>query len=243
MALNVTYITPDRDRRLVGGDAAGAPLPRRATAATVEEILLPGLPLGGLEEAEYSLRVKDFRAGDVLLLLSDGLPELVDPGGELLGYDAVGALSRRARRQERGGDPAMRSSTSAMAGRGARRRRTTSPWWWCGGFEASGDYQTRGPAANGPVRRNSDTAGGSSAALPRRGCATRPTAPRGATPRRCRLPDAPRAAEDHQQLPGVGRMADEAIGRPHARRSAAPAGWRSSCRGRGRWRWRGAPRR
>ena len=90
MALNVTYITP---AEIAVSSAAMPPalLYRGANGGPgeVEELLLPGLPLGGLEEADYTLRVKDFRAGDALLLLSDGLPELADARGEPLGYDAV----------------------------------------------------------------------------------------------------------------------------------------------------------
>ncbi len=41
----------------------------------------------------FSLRGTDFRCGDVVLLLSDSLPGFVDGGGELLGYEAVGAVS------------------------------------------------------------------------------------------------------------------------------------------------------
>jgi serine phosphatase RsbU (regulator of sigma subunit) len=73
--------------------AAGMPpaLLYRAGSKTVEEIALEGMPLGGLAFDYREVRM-DVGPGDVLLLMSDGLPELQDsPGGhgEPFGYPRV----------------------------------------------------------------------------------------------------------------------------------------------------------
>jgi serine phosphatase RsbU (regulator of sigma subunit) len=56
---------------------------------TVEEIEIRNLPLGGLDNEQFDLVERNFNEGDLLLLLSDGLPEAPNPGGSLLDYPAV----------------------------------------------------------------------------------------------------------------------------------------------------------
>jgi serine phosphatase RsbU (regulator of sigma subunit) len=73
--------------------AAGMPpaLLYRATSSTVEEIALQGMPLGGLAYDYREVRM-EVGPGDVLLLMSDGLPELQDGRGEPFGYPRVRSL-------------------------------------------------------------------------------------------------------------------------------------------------------
>ena len=54
----------------------------------VDEILLPGNPLGALGET-YGNTNFDLEPGDVLVWLSDGLIEVLDPDGEPFGYDRI----------------------------------------------------------------------------------------------------------------------------------------------------------
>jgi serine phosphatase RsbU (regulator of sigma subunit) len=54
----------------------------------VQEILLPGSPLGGLGHT-YGHATIPLEAGDLVVWLSDGLIEAVDGSGEPFGYDAV----------------------------------------------------------------------------------------------------------------------------------------------------------
>jgi len=54
----------------------------------VEEIALPGMPLGGLDET-YRESTLELAPGDTVLLMSDGLPELPNRSGDPLGYVAV----------------------------------------------------------------------------------------------------------------------------------------------------------
>jgi len=62
----------------------------RASGET-EEIALQGMPLGGLA-SEYQERSLEIAAGDTLLLMSDGLPELTNGDGDPLGYPRVRSL-------------------------------------------------------------------------------------------------------------------------------------------------------
>ena len=55
----------------------------------VEEVLVPNLPLGGIETEKYDGVKKDFNSGDVMVMISDGLPELPNPANDLLDYEKV----------------------------------------------------------------------------------------------------------------------------------------------------------
>jgi serine phosphatase RsbU (regulator of sigma subunit) len=52
----------------------------------------PRLPLGVREEVAYASRSVDFAADDGMLLLTDGLPEAREAGGEPLGYEALESM-------------------------------------------------------------------------------------------------------------------------------------------------------
>jgi streptogramin lyase len=52
----------------------------------VEEIFIPGVPLGAIRNAEYSSTEKTLKSGDTILLLSDGLPELMNHKEEMFDY-------------------------------------------------------------------------------------------------------------------------------------------------------------
>ena len=55
----------------------------------VEEILVPNLPLGGIESEKFDGVKKEFKPGDVMVMISDGLPELPNPTNDLLDYKKV----------------------------------------------------------------------------------------------------------------------------------------------------------
>ena len=55
----------------------------------VDEIQLSNLPLGGLMNESFSVIDKKFVKDDVLVMMSDGLPEAPNKKGELLDYEAV----------------------------------------------------------------------------------------------------------------------------------------------------------
>ena len=75
MALAVAHVS---DREIAYSSAAMPPaFLYRAADKRVEELFLPGLPLGGLRNSEYRLGVYEFHHHDALVLFSDGLPERI----------------------------------------------------------------------------------------------------------------------------------------------------------------------
>ena len=60
-----------------------------AETQSVEEIEIRNLPLGGLDNEQFELVERSFNKGDILVLLSDGLPEAPDLEGNLLDYQPV----------------------------------------------------------------------------------------------------------------------------------------------------------
>ncbi len=100
--------------------AAGMPPPLlyRAAQEEVTEISVPGLPLGTFASA-YREQTFELAAGDTVLLLSDGFPELPDAGGEPLGYARVRELFAAAAAGEPGDIVAELSA--AVAERTGRR--------------------------------------------------------------------------------------------------------------------------
>ena len=55
----------------------------------MNEIEIVNLPLGGLANEDYELAKIDFDEGDLLVQLSDGLPEAPNPDGELIDYQRL----------------------------------------------------------------------------------------------------------------------------------------------------------
>jgi serine phosphatase RsbU (regulator of sigma subunit) len=87
MALTVARLD---GRRLVLS-AAGMPpaLHHVAARAKVSEIALAGTPLGARGDFPYTEAAIDLAAGDAVLFVSDGLPELPNAAGEPFGYERL----------------------------------------------------------------------------------------------------------------------------------------------------------
>ena len=64
----------------------------KAGSNSVEEIMHSGLPLGGLKNESFEQITRNFETGDVLIQLSDGLPEAPNLKGEMYDYDRLRAL-------------------------------------------------------------------------------------------------------------------------------------------------------
>jgi serine phosphatase RsbU (regulator of sigma subunit) len=81
------------ESRALSVSAAGMPpvLLFRKGTGRVQEIALPGMPLGGLA-FDYQETGMQVEPGDTILLMTDGLPELGNPEGEPLGYPRVRSL-------------------------------------------------------------------------------------------------------------------------------------------------------
>ena len=68
--------------------SAGMPptLIYRSEDDMVEEILLEGMPLGGVIGTERQETSFELQSGDTILMMSDGLPEMLNPENEMLDY-------------------------------------------------------------------------------------------------------------------------------------------------------------
>jgi serine phosphatase RsbU (regulator of sigma subunit) len=75
-------------RRLTLSSAGMPPaLHFKAGQGAVEEIVVPGTPLGARAEFPYAEATAELRPGDALLLGSDGFAELPNAAGEPFGYE------------------------------------------------------------------------------------------------------------------------------------------------------------
>jgi serine phosphatase RsbU (regulator of sigma subunit) len=75
----------------------------RALSGEVEEIVMRALPLGGMTKYQYQQRELALAENDVVVLMSDGLPERFNPAGEMLDYERIfqslPALARQSSEQ------------------------------------------------------------------------------------------------------------------------------------------------
>ncbi|HKQ72271.1 MAG TPA: SpoIIE family protein phosphatase [Blastocatellia bacterium] len=85
MAMTLVRLRGDRMQCSV----AGMPpiLIYRAATHTIEEVPLRGAPLGGLSNYVYRQVETTLGVNDVVLLMSDGLPERFNEAGEMFGYE------------------------------------------------------------------------------------------------------------------------------------------------------------
>lgn len=69
--------------------SAGMPpvLVWRRESGAVEEVMLPSVPLATLAHVRFNETEIDLREGDSVLLMTDGLAEVANPDGDLLGYE------------------------------------------------------------------------------------------------------------------------------------------------------------
>ena len=90
MSLNIAEITQNE---VYLSSAAMPPIYLyKANSNAVEELMQSGLPLGGLKDETFDLITRTFEYGDVLIQLSDGLPEAPNAKGELYDYDQLKSL-------------------------------------------------------------------------------------------------------------------------------------------------------
>jgi len=90
MSLNIAEITNDE---VFLSSAAMPPIYLyKAATKQVEEFMNNGLPLGGLRDEDFVLENRKFEAGDVLVQLSDGLPEAPNLEGEMYDYERLSSL-------------------------------------------------------------------------------------------------------------------------------------------------------
>lgn len=82
----MTLVTLNQNKLELAGAGMPPALIYRAAENSVEEILLEGMPLGGFIGAEREKASFELESGDTILLMSDGLPEMLNPENEMLDY-------------------------------------------------------------------------------------------------------------------------------------------------------------
>jgi serine phosphatase RsbU (regulator of sigma subunit) len=76
-----------KNHRMVVSSAGMPPIYiYRSTTDEVEEIIIKSMPLGGPSLKNYETKEVEINKGDVLLLMSDGYPELFNEKDEMFGY-------------------------------------------------------------------------------------------------------------------------------------------------------------
>ena len=88
-SMAMVVIAVDAHHLQVASAAMPPLLVLRHATGSVDEILLPGVPLGTMADASYALRDVTVASGDAILVISDGAPEAIAPSGEHFGYDRV----------------------------------------------------------------------------------------------------------------------------------------------------------
>ena len=58
-------------------------------ANTIDELMISGLPAGSLKNIQYTSKKIDFNKGDILVMLTDGLPECENENGEFIDYERI----------------------------------------------------------------------------------------------------------------------------------------------------------
>ena len=87
MSLNIVEI--DESEIKISSAAMPPVYLYKAKSSLVEEILYSGLPLGGIKNESFDEVSRSFQSGDVLIQLSDGLPEAPNAKGEMYDYDKL----------------------------------------------------------------------------------------------------------------------------------------------------------
>lgn len=87
MALTIARI--QNDQVMIASAGMPFPLIYRSSNATVEEVHLKGMPLGGVSDFPYTVHSTKLNTGDTVLFRSDGLEEMFNPRQELFGDEKI----------------------------------------------------------------------------------------------------------------------------------------------------------
>jgi ligand-binding sensor domain-containing protein len=87
MSLNIALV---KDNQITLSSAGMPPyFVYRASTNTTEEIQLSGVPLGSFNDVHFDQTSTSFNSGDILVIISDGLPEAPNLAGELFDYQKL----------------------------------------------------------------------------------------------------------------------------------------------------------
>ena len=96
----MAFLNVDQRRATIINAGLPYPLVYRNSTQTVEEVAIDAFPLGVREQAEYARHEINLEPRDRLILYSDGLIEVENTNGELLGFDGLKQLIVRAVRRD-----------------------------------------------------------------------------------------------------------------------------------------------
>ena len=87
--MSFSYLKIDKNK--LGITSAGMPpvFYHHKETNQVEEIIIKGMPLGAMRNASYNTVEMELKSGDTILLLTDGLPEQMNPKEEMFDYSGV----------------------------------------------------------------------------------------------------------------------------------------------------------
>jgi len=104
VALTLVELSHDTGSATVNVKAAGGGMPPLyilRESGSVEEIYVEGLPLGAMETAKYGSIEFQMGKDEMLVLMSDGVPERQNDRGEMFGYAAIVAQIQKIGRIEK----------------------------------------------------------------------------------------------------------------------------------------------
>ena len=87
MCLNICHVT-DSSFEICSAGMPPTYLFKRESN-TIEEVMISGLPAGSLKNSKYSSEKFDFNKNDILVMITDGLPECENSNGEYIGYERI----------------------------------------------------------------------------------------------------------------------------------------------------------
>ena len=87
MSLNIAHL---KNNQLTLSSAGMPPYYiYRAASNTTEEIQISGVPLGSFNDVHFDQTITSFNTGDILVIISDGLPEAPNLSGDLFDYQKL----------------------------------------------------------------------------------------------------------------------------------------------------------
>jgi len=89
LSMCMTTMKVQNNKMIVSSAGMPPTLLYRKEKKNVEEFLIKGMPLGTFDDFPYELKETTLEAGDTILFMSDGLPELLNQKNEMFGYDRV----------------------------------------------------------------------------------------------------------------------------------------------------------
>lgn len=89
LRMSLTVLNLENEKVKLASGAMPPVYVYRKLNQVVDEYLTGDMPLGALKRQKYDLLELSLNPGDIIVLISDGLPEMPNPAGELLEYDRV----------------------------------------------------------------------------------------------------------------------------------------------------------